>query len=123
MPVANPSEVITGTGAQTPIEITPTALSELTRISTSGDGEGKALRIGVKNGGCSGLSYILEFDAVTDHDDHYHEGDLEFVIDRRQVFYLAGTRLDFDDGLKARGFEFSNPNAETTCGCGTSFSV
>jgi len=83
------------------------------------------LRVGVKGGGCSGLSYHLDFD---DHKNDIDEtietaGGLKILIDKKSVLYLFGTELDFTDGLNGKGFHFNNPNASRTCGCGESFAV
>ena len=83
-----------------------------------------ALRLGVKGGGCSGLSYILAFDdAVKDKDIILEKHGVKIVIDQKSMFYLSGTTLDFSDGLNGRGFVFNNPQAAKTCGCGSSFGV
>jgi len=86
--------------------------------------EGHGLRIGVKGGGCSGLSYVLGFDAEPKPNDHVftREGVTVFV-DPKSLFYLSGTVLDFSDGLDGRGFVFNNPQAKKTCGCGSSFTA
>lgn len=81
------------------------------------------LRVGVKGGGCSGMSYTLGFDYKTEHDLEYSIGDVKVVVDKRHALYLEGTSVDFKDGLDARGFVFSNPVATSTCGCGSSFSA
>ncbi len=85
---------------------------------------GYFVRVGVKGGGCSGLSYELDFD------DEIKKGDMEFgddqlkiVCDMKSFLYLCGTELDFSDGLNGKGFNFVNPNASRTCGCGESFSI
>ena len=82
------------------------------------------IRVSVKGGGCSGLMYDLEFD------DQQHESDQVFedkgvkiFVDKKSILYLAGTTLDFSDGLNGKGFQFVNPNASRTCGCGESFNV
>ena len=103
--------------------ITPRAIQEVRKIRTENNiPETHALRLGVKGGGCSGLSYVLAFD------DGRREGDTEFrfedivvKVDPKSLFYLSGTTLDFSDGLSGRGFVFNNPNAKSTCGCGSSF--
>ena len=81
------------------------------------------LRVGVKGGGCSGMTYVLAFDEVGEHDDHFTLGGVEMVMDKRHSIYLESMHIDFQDGLNARGFTFNNPNASSTCGCGTSFSA
>jgi iron-sulfur cluster assembly protein len=82
------------------------------------------LRVGVDSGGCSGLSYKLDFDneAKTGDEIFDHNG-VKVVTDKRSVLYLFGTELDFTDGLNGKGFTFINPNASRTCSCGESFSV
>jgi iron-sulfur cluster assembly protein len=80
------------------------------------------LRVGVKGGGCSGLSYSLGFDSDARAGDKIIEKDgVRIFIDAKSLFYLSGTQLDFTDGLNGRGFVFNNPNASKTCGCGSSF--
>ncbi len=82
------------------------------------------LRVSVKGGGCSGLSYDLDFDNQLQEGD-YEDNDqnLKLVIDKKSMLYLLGTELDFSDGLNGKGFQFVNPNASRTCGCGESFSI
>ena len=82
------------------------------------------VRVGVKSGGCSGLSYELKFDKVKAEDDKlFEDNDIKIVVDKRSVLYLAGTVLEFSGGLNGKGFVFNNPNATRTCGCGESFSL
>ncbi len=82
------------------------------------------LRVSVKGGGCSGLMYNLGFDAeIGERDDIYEDNGLKIVVDKKSLLYLIGTTLDFSDGLNGKGFQFVNPNATRTCGCGESFSV
>ena len=83
------------------------------------------LRVGVKGGGCSGLSYVMDFDDKIEDTDETVEidGGLKVVIDRKSVLYLYGTELDYSDGLNGKGFQWGNPNASRTCGCGESFSL
>ena len=82
------------------------------------------LRVGVKGGGCSGLSYDLGFDNQINEGDHsFEDNGVKIVCDKRSFLYLFGTELDFSDGLNGKGFEFKNPNASRTCGCGESFAV
>jgi iron-sulfur cluster assembly protein len=82
------------------------------------------LRVGVKGGGCSGLTYTLGFDENPKESDTIIESnDIKLFVDGKSLFYLTGTELDFSDGLNGRGFVFNNPNAKRTCGCGESFGV
>jgi iron-sulfur cluster assembly protein len=81
------------------------------------------LRVGVKGGGCSGLSYILGFDKKKESDTVYAFDDLTFVMEQAHEMYLYGMEIDWQGGLNSRGFTFQNPNASATCGCGSSFAV
>ena len=83
------------------------------------------LRVGVKGGGCSGLSYTMDFDTTIEPTDEVVEvdGGLKVVIDRKSVLYLFGTNLTYSDGLNGKGFQWENPNASRTCGCGESFAL
>jgi iron-sulfur cluster assembly protein len=83
------------------------------------------LRVGVKGGGCSGLSYVMDFDDNKTEMDEVVEVDdeLKVVIDKKSVLYLFGTELQFSSGLNGKGFQWVNPNASRTCGCGESFAV
>lgn len=82
------------------------------------------IRVGVEGGGCSGLSYKLEFDNQLKQDDKiFEDKGMKIVCDRKSFLYLVGTELEFSDGLNGKGFVFNNPNASRTCGCGESFSV
>ena len=83
------------------------------------------LRVGVKGGGCSGLSYVMNFDDTTDQLDEVWDTEkgLKIIVDRKSYLYLFGTELDYTDGLNGKGFEWSNPNSSRTCGCGSSFAV
>lgn len=81
------------------------------------------LRVGVKGGGCAGLSYILDFDEKKEFDEEFDFQGLKVVVDQRQMIYLMGIEIDYEYGLNDRGFIFRNPNANNTCGCGTSFSA
>ena len=91
------------------------------------DVEGKPntnLRVGVKGGGCSGLTYILDLVKEGKEDDKVlEEHGLKLFVDRKSYVFLAGTILEYSGGLNGKGFVFNNPNAKTTCGCGTSFGV
>ena len=82
------------------------------------------LRVGVKGGGCSGFSYILDLtENKNDHDEVIEEHGVKIVCDPKSYLYLNGTEIDFKDEMMGRGFVFKNPNATTTCGCGSSFSA
>jgi iron-sulfur cluster assembly protein len=82
------------------------------------------LRVGVKGGGCSGLSYAMDFDdTVTDMDEIVDLNSLKVIIDKKSVLYLYGTELDYSDGLNGKGFNWINPQASRTCGCGESFAL
>jgi len=82
------------------------------------------IRVGVEGGGCSGLSYKLEFDnQLKDGDQQFEDKGIKIVVDRKSFLYLVGTELEFTGGLNGKGFVFNNPNANRTCGCGESFSV
>ena len=82
------------------------------------------IRVGVKGGGCSGLSYDLSFDTEMKEDDkEFEDNGMKIVVDKKSFLYLIGTELDYSDGLNGKGFVFNNPNANRTCGCGESFAV
>ena len=82
------------------------------------------VRVGVKSGGCSGLSYELKFDnKLLENDKIFEDNDIKIVVDKKSLLYLAGTTLEYSGGLNGKGFVFSNPNANRTCGCGESFSL
>ena len=96
-------------------------------IKEFGNLEGKKdtnLRVGVKGGGCSGLTYVLELaESAKDNEKVITENGLELYVDKKSYIFLAGTTLEYQGGLNGKGFVFNNPNAKTSCGCGTSFSV
>ncbi|WP_294824152.1 iron-sulfur cluster assembly accessory protein [uncultured Flavobacterium sp.] len=82
------------------------------------------IRVGVKSGGCSGLSYELNFDkALGENDKVFEDNGIKIAVDKKSFLYLAGTTLEFSGGLNGKGFVFNNPNAQRTCGCGESFSL
>lgn len=82
------------------------------------------VRVGVKSGGCSGLSYELRFDkSVADTDKVFEDNDVRIIVDKKSFLYLVGTTLEYSGGLNGKGFVFNNPNAQRTCGCGESFSL
>ncbi|KGO89124.1 HesB/IscA family protein [Flavobacterium suncheonense] len=82
------------------------------------------VRVGVKSGGCSGLSYELKFDKTLSEDDKvFEDNDIKIAVDKKSFLYLVGTTLEYSGGLNGKGFVFNNPNAQRTCGCGESFSL
>lgn len=82
------------------------------------------VRVGVKSGGCSGLSYDLHFDKGHKEDDKvFEDNDVKLIVDKKSFLYLIGTTLEYSGGLNGKGFVFNNPNAQRTCGCGESFSL
>lgn len=107
-----------------PVSMSPTAAGKIRKImQTKKIPDGYGLRIGVKGGGCSGMSYVLGFDKQREHDKQYEIDGIPVFIDKRHGLYLMGTTVDYHDGLNARGFTFDNPNATETCGCGSSFAA
>lgn len=93
-------------------------------IKTEGHPEGSNVRVSVKGGGCSGLMYDLSFDTqVQPADEVFEDKGVKILVDKKSLLYLLGTTLDFSDGLNGKGFQFVNPNASRTCGCGESFAV
>ncbi|EMS31504.1 Putative iron binding protein from the HesB_IscA_SufA family [Mariniradius saccharolyticus AK6] len=96
----------------------------LTLRQEEGRSSDENIRVSVKGGGCSGLMYDLGFDAKVVETDHvFEDKGIKIIVDRKSLLYLAGTVLEFSDGLNGKGFQFINPNASRTCGCGESFSV
>ena len=107
-----------------PVSFTASAIAEVKRLMNeeSFDATTK-LRVGVKGGGCSGMTYVLGFDAQQADDEVYEFEGLSFIMDKSHGLYLYGMQIDWQGGLNSRGFTFNNPNASKTCGCGTSFAV
>ena len=106
------------------IEISDRAVDEIKRLRGKEGVDAGGLRVGVKGGGCSGLSYNLGFESETRKGDKVFEReDVKLYCDLKSYIYLNNTVLDFDDGLMGKGFVFMNPNAKKTCGCGDSFSI
>jgi len=108
------------------INLTDNAVSEIKRIKQADTAQANAhLRVQVVGGGCSGMSYKLEFESATvpESDCKFEKDGVMLVIDRKSFLYLSGTELDFSGGLNGKGFVFNNPNAKRTCGCGSSFST
>lgn len=110
------------------ISLTSRAADQIRNIRTEkGLADDVALRLGVVGGGCSGLSYAFDFDIdpskFQKNDQRFEDQGISMVIDMKSFLYLAGTELDFTDGLNGKGFHFNNPNASRTCSCGESFAV
>jgi iron-sulfur cluster assembly protein len=116
---------ILGADAADEVKVTLKAIGEIKKIKAQNSiPDEYGLRVGVKGGGCSGLSYTLGFDAESRENDKILQmEDLKIFVDKKSLFYLMGVELDFSDGLNGRGFTFNNPNATKTCGCGSSFGV
>ncbi|MBE7176126.1 MAG: iron-sulfur cluster assembly accessory protein [Mucilaginibacter polytrichastri] len=110
--------------ATAPISFTEGAIGELKKLMDQQEiGPDFGLRVGVEGGGCSGMNYILGFDQKKDGDQEYEISGIPVYMHKAHGLYLAGMQVDFQNGLNSRGFTFNNPNAASTCGCGTSFSV
>lgn len=105
------------------IELSPSALRELRQLAANQAAPGKLVRIGVKGGGCSGMTYILDYQEAQDNDLILDFDGFQIAVAPAHAIYLEGVKLDFGTGLDNRGFIFENPNASETCGCGTSFAV
>jgi len=107
------------------ITITEKAKERIIEIrKNEGHSEDFQVRVAVQGGGCSGLMYDLAFDNKESDGDHiYEDKGVKIFVDRKSLLYLMGTTLDFSDGLNGKGFQFINPNASRTCGCGESFSI
>lgn len=108
---------------KTPVIFTKHAVNEITRLLDDENNSGKYLRVGVKGGGCSGMSYLLGFEEKTDKDEIYEIEGIDCIINPSHLIYLNNMEINWEGGLNARGFTFNNPNASKTCGCGSSFGV
>jgi len=107
-----------------PVRLTEGAIREIKRLISAPDFDAtQSLRLGVKGGGCSGLSYVLGFDHPNAQDFHFQIEGIPCIMGKPHQLYLMGMEVDWQEGLNNRGFTFSNPNASNTCGCGTSFAV
>jgi len=106
------------------ITVTESAAKKLNSLIEESGFTTPYVRVAVKGGGCSGLSYDLSFDTDMNPSDTLAEDkDIKILIDNKSLLYLYGTELDFSDGLNGKGFQFINPNATRTCGCGESFAL
>ncbi len=107
----------------TPVTLTENALIAVKKLLSEKElEEDFGLRVGVNGGGCSGMTYVLGFDKKQDNDQEFFIDGVKIYMNKSHGLYLLGTEVDYQDGLNARGFTFSNPNATSTCGCGSSFS-
>jgi iron-sulfur cluster assembly accessory protein len=108
----------------TPVTLTAGAVAAVHKLmAAEGFDTTQVLRVGVKGGGCSGMTYILGFDHKQENDAEFEIEGIACVMNRSHEMYLYGMQVDWQDGLSNRGFTFKNPNASSTCGCGTSFAV
>lgn len=108
------------------IQVSETAKKKVIDLMTEGgfDATNDYVRVGVKSGGCSGLSYELDFDnKMGETDKVFEDNDVRIIVDKKSFLYLVGTVLEYSGGLNGKGFVFNNPNAQRTCGCGESFSL
>jgi len=106
------------------INISDSARDRLLHLLDKKETENAYVRVGVESGGCSGLSYKLDFDDTENEDDELIEdNEIRLLVNKKSFLYLVGTTLEFSDGLNGKGFVFNNPNASRTCGCGESFSL
>jgi iron-sulfur cluster assembly protein len=107
------------------ITVSETAKQQVEKLKNEDSVSREAfIRVGVKGGGCSGLSYIMDFDTdLSEEDKVFEDKGVKVVVDKKSFLYLVGTELDFAGGLNGKGFSFVNPNASRTCGCGESFSI
>jgi len=116
----------TTTSSASAINLSETAAREIRNIIQQQelDGDKIRLRVGVKGGGCSGFSYLLDLtESQKDSDEQFEQHGIKVIVDPKSLLYLNGTTIDFKDEIMGRGFVFQNPNATTTCGCGSSFSA
>ncbi|MBI5197764.1 MAG: iron-sulfur cluster assembly accessory protein [Nitrospirae bacterium] len=106
------------------VTVTANAVKEIKRMMEMNNLSNATLRIGVEGGGCAGFSYAMNFDNEVHEDDQVYEVDgIRVAVDMKSSLYLSGTTLDYVNTLTGGGFQFSNPNAKQSCGCGTSFSA
>jgi iron-sulfur cluster assembly protein len=114
------------TASDAPIKLSASAAREIGNIIKQQelDPAKIALRVGVKGGGCSGFSYLLDLtETIKDTDEQFEVHGVRVIIDPKSLLYLSGTEIDFKDEIMGRGFVFKNPNATSSCGCGSSFSA
>ena len=105
------------------IAVTDSAVERLRAVATENNVELVGIRVGVTGGGCSGLSYVLDFEKEARLGDRVFGDTPKIFVDRKSLVFIDGTTLDFEGGLNGKGFVFRNPNAQSTCGCGSSFAA
>ena len=107
------------------IKVSDSAKNQVLKLKADQEVEHEAfIRVGVKGGGCSGLTYLMDFDTeMGEQDKVFEDKGIKIVVDKKSFLYLVGTELDYAGGLNGKGFSFINPNANRTCGCGESFSI
>lgn len=113
----------THAGTEKLVNLTDAAQAQVRKLLSDDDKRGFGLRLGIKGGGCSGLSYVLDFTPRDEGDTVVEYDGFEVFLDRKSTIYLGGITLDHQDGLQGKGFVFKNPHATNTCGCGESFSL
>jgi iron-sulfur cluster assembly protein len=112
------------TGTIAPVSFTSSAIIEIKNLmNKEGFDASQYLRVGVKGGGCSGMTYVLGFEQKEEKDEIFEINGINCIINPSHGIYLSGMEIQWEGGLNSRGFTFNNPNASTTCGCGTSFAV
>ncbi len=115
----------TQTQQQKGIQVSETALNHLLMLKQQ-QGKDLCLRVGVRQGGCSGMSYMMDFEDINninEHDDVFDYEGFKIICDKKSLLYLYGLQLDYSNAMIGGGFQFTNPNAAQTCGCGKSFGV
>ncbi|HEY8280459.1 MAG TPA: iron-sulfur cluster assembly accessory protein [Bdellovibrionota bacterium] len=106
------------------VRLSENAVRQIKQVQTTDNKAGFALRVAVTGGGCSGMSYKLDFvEAGTEKDKVFEQDGVRVIVDPKSLLYIAGLELDFEGGLNGKGFVFHNPNAKKSCGCGNSFSA
>lgn len=123
-PEATPTPVVGPPPPAAPVlEVSEAAIARLRIVAAEQGIDLVGVRVGVSGGGCSGLSYVLDFEKVPRLGDSVFGDSPKIFVDRKSLVFLRGTMLDFEGGLNGKGFAFKNPNAKASCGCGSSFSV
>lgn len=113
-------------GREKGIQISEKALKHLLMLKEQQGNQNLCLRVGVRQGGCSGMSYMMDFEDIkniTEHDEIFDYDGFQIICDRKSLLYLYGLMLDYSDAMIGGGFQFTNPNATQTCGCGKSFAA